>query len=176
MLTFMHVLFVCTGNICRSPSAERLVDAFAKELGRDDITAASAGTHAQAGRAIEPTAAQVLAGLGGDPSGFAARLLTPEIIAGADLVLTMTEQHREKVLAMAPTFFAKTFTLKEAVRLSGASGATTISALAEARRDHLNTGAPEDISDPMSKSEDVFLAVGSEIAELVGTVVSAIRS
>ncbi|NLG54749.1 MAG: protein tyrosine phosphatase [Rhodococcus sp.] len=171
----MHVLFVCTGNICRSPMAERLAVAYAEELGIADLTTSSAGTHAVVGADMEPTAAKVLAGFGGDSTGFSARLLTAEIAADADWVLTMSEQHREKVLSVAPGQFSKTFTLKEAVRLAQSSGARSIPALAEARRDHRNTGEPEDISDPMGKDEETFLAVGSEIAELLGTLLRTVR-
>ncbi|QNG20178.1 protein tyrosine phosphatase [Rhodococcus triatomae] len=171
----MHVLFVCTGNICRSATAERLAVAYAEELGIDDLTVESAGTHAVAGQEMEPTAAKVLEGLGGDPDGFTARMLTPEIASAADLVLTMSEQHREAVLSVAPSQFPKTFTLKEAVRLTDAVGATTVAQLAEARRDHRNTGDPEDVSDPIGKDEETYLTIGSEIAELLGTLTRAVR-
>ena len=59
-------------------------------------------------------AAPVLKRLGGDPSGFAARQLTPKIAADADLILTMTRVHREVVLEAVPRQLHKTFTLSEA--------------------------------------------------------------
>ena len=56
----MHVLFVCTGNICRSPTAERLAVAYAARHGIADFTSSSAGTHAVIGHPIHPDAAAVL--------------------------------------------------------------------------------------------------------------------
>src|SRR4051795_5389163 len=64
------VLFVCTGNICRSPIAERLL---AARLPDPSIRAASAGTRAMVGYGIDQTAAHVLRRLGGEPDGHGAR-------------------------------------------------------------------------------------------------------
>ncbi|MGI8646044.1 MAG: low molecular weight phosphotyrosine protein phosphatase, partial [Nocardioides sp.] len=68
---------VCTGNICRSPTAERVTRAFAVKHGLSRLTASSAGTRAVVGYGMEPTAAEVLRTLGGDPKGFRARQLSP---------------------------------------------------------------------------------------------------
>ncbi|MHA4848201.1 arsenate reductase/protein-tyrosine-phosphatase family protein [Rhodococcus sp. MSC1_016] len=172
----MHVLFVCTGNVCRSPTAERLTLAFAEELGLTDLTAESAGTRAMVGHPMEPTAAQVLEGLGGDPSGFTARRLTEDLAVDADLVLTMTERQREKVLAMAPEQLKKTFTLREAARLAVAADAKSVADLAAARPKHRSADGPEDISDPIGQDEETFLAVGSEIADLLGVLTRTVRN
>lgn len=110
----MHLLFVCTGsNMCRSLIGERLTCAYAVERGlpRTDLSASSAGTRAVLGSRMDPHAAVVLAGLGGDATGFRGRSLTAEQAAEADLVLTMTSKHRTSVLNVAPRALAKTFTL-----------------------------------------------------------------
>ncbi|MFZ2176782.1 MAG: protein tyrosine phosphatase [Rhodococcus sp. (in: high G+C Gram-positive bacteria)] len=172
----MHVLFVCTGNVCRSPTAERLAVAFAEELGITDLTAESAGTRAMVGRPMEPTAARVLEGLGGDPSGFAARLLTPEIAGKADLVITMSERQRDKVLGLAPEQLKRTFTLKEAARLAEVANAASVDELAAARPLYQAETTPEDISDPIGQDEETFLTVGSEIADLLGLLARSVRS
>ncbi|KAF0963815.1 hypothetical protein MLGJGCBP_03082 [Rhodococcus sp. T7] len=127
------------------------------------------------GHPMEPTAAQVLEGLGGDPSGFTARRLTEDLTVDADLVLTMTERQRDKVLALAPEQLKKTFTLKEAARLAVAAEAKTVAELAAARPKHRPEVTPEDISDPIGKDEDTFLAIGSEIAELLGLLTRTVR-
>lgn len=172
----MHVLFVCTGNVFHSPMAERLAVAYAEELGVTDLTAESAGTQATEGSPMEPTAAQVLAGLGGDPSGFAARLLTEQTAAGADLVLTMTEGQREQVLSLAPTQAAKTFTLRQAARIAAASGAATVAELVAARPGHEPSDSTEDVADPVGLDEETFQTVGSEIADLMGLLARNVRS
>lgn len=173
MLEVMHVLFVCTGNICRSPTGERLAVAFAEELGIGDLTASSVGTRALVGHPIEPTAALVLRGLGGDPDNFQARRLTTALATEADLILTMTERHRDKVLALAPVQFKRTFTLREAARLARASSARTVTDLADARRLH-PTSEVEDITDPIGADENTFHEVGTEIATLLGPLLEQI--
>lgn len=176
MLSVMHVLFVCNENVCRSATAERITAAFAEELGDSELVASSAGTQATAGKPMEKTAAAVLEGLGGDASNFGARALTEKIAGDADLVLTMTESDRNDVVKLAPSQSKKTFTLKEAARLAEASGATTVAGLDTARTKHKATGSPENITDPTGKDEDTYLSVGSEIAELVGTLTRSVRS
>ncbi|KPH21186.1 low molecular weight phosphatase family protein [Rhodococcus sp. D-46] len=166
----MHVLFVCTGNICRSPTAERLANAFAHEAGVSDFTASSAGTRAVIGHPIELTAAKVLEGLGGTSGNFCARRLTARIASEADLILTMSERHRDKVLGLAPMQFKRTFTLREAARLAEESGASTVAELADARTRY-GVGDAEDIIDPIGADGAVFQEVGSEIAELLGPLV-----
>lgn len=171
----MHVLFVCTGNICRSPTGERLAHAFAEEAGISDFRASSAGTRALVGYPIESTAALVLEGLGGSPDDFRARRLSTEIALDADLILAMTERHRDKILALAPAQFKRTFTLQEAARLARESGATTVAELAEARPRYRATG-PEDITDPIGADEAVFHEVGVEIATLLGPLLQQLMA
>lgn len=125
---------------------------------------------------MEPTAAQVLEGLGGDPSGFSARPLTRDLAVEADLVLTMTEDHRDQVLALAPEHAKKTFTLMEAARLTEAAGARTVEDLASARLQHEPNGSREDIPDPIGQDEETFLNVGSEIADLLGVIARGVRA
>src|SRR5690554_3706756 len=98
----MRILYVCTGNICRSPTAERLTTAYAAEQGRGDLSAHSAGTRAMVGHGMESTAALVLQQLGGDPDGFAARRITPQIAEDSDMIITMSEKHRANVIQLAP--------------------------------------------------------------------------
>ncbi|EME53345.1 protein-tyrosine-phosphatase [Rhodococcus ruber BKS 20-38] len=162
----MRVLYVCTGNICRSPTAELLTTAFAREAGRGELSAHSAGTRGMVGRPMEPTAALVLRQLGGEPDGFVARRLSPHIAQDADLVITMAESHRAAVLQAAPRMLKRTFTLREAARLQQLSGAETVTELAAARAQFPAPG-PEDVTDPIGRDEDTFVAVGTEIADLL---------
>ena len=75
------ILYVCTGNICRSPLAERLLTmrldaALGQRSSVFGVT--SAGTHGWDGSEMDPAAASQLIRLGGDPAGFTGRQLTPE--------------------------------------------------------------------------------------------------
>lgn len=158
----MHILFVCTGNICRSPTAERLAAA--------SLRASSAGTRAVIGAPMHPEAARVLRDLGGDPAGFVARQLTPKIAADADLVLTMTTEHRDAVLEMAPRQLRRTFTLTEASLLITRFDPSDVGDLA-GLRPHLGSGEALDVTDPIGQGPDVFDRVGERIAALLAPVV-----
>lgn len=103
-----RVLVVCTGNVCRSPYLERLLTARLESPG---IEVTSAGTAALTGRPMAPEAAALLEGAGGDPTGFTARQLTPELVAATDLVLAATRDHRARVAAMHPPALRYVFTV-----------------------------------------------------------------
>lgn len=166
----MHVLFVCTGNICRSPTAERLVT----RLQVPGLRASSAGTRAVIGHPIHDNAAQVLEGLGGDASNFVARQLTSKIASDADLVLTMTKAHRDTVLELAPRQLHRTFTLTEAAQLAVLDDASTVADLS-ALRSRVATREVADVPDPIGREADVFAAVGSQIADLLAPILELCR-
>ena len=165
----LHILFVCTGNICRSPTAERLAAAYGGQLGIRDFEASSAGVRAVIAHPIHHDAALILEQLGGDVSDFAARQLTPGIAARADLVLTMTRAHREAVLERNPKLLRRTFTLSEASRLASAFSAQTVNDLATLRP-QLAAHESWDITDPIGQGMETFAMVGSQIAELLPPV------
>src|SRR5664279_2530252 len=88
-----RILIVCTGNICRSPFIERLLHRQLDEHRprfAQRILVHSAGTGAVTGSAMDKCAAAQLLAHGGDPTGFRARDLTPDLIAESDLILTAT--------------------------------------------------------------------------------------
>jgi protein-tyrosine-phosphatase len=100
----MHrLLFVCSGNTCRSPLAEALARNAAKALGITDVEISSAGTSAWDG--APPSDGALLIGLerGMDLSGHRARELTAEIVASADLILAMGPHHLEAIEALGGT-------------------------------------------------------------------------
>lgn len=90
------VLFVCTGNICRSPLAASLLERALKERGLE-VTVASAGTGAWDGAPASEGAYLVGLERGLDLSGHRARLLSRELVEEADLILTMARHHRARV-------------------------------------------------------------------------------
>ncbi|MGE9808300.1 MULTISPECIES: low molecular weight phosphatase family protein [unclassified Janibacter] len=185
--TKAHILVVCTGNICRSPAAERLLaDALA---GVDDgVRVSSAGTRPMEGDPIEPTMARLLDEGGVDTGGFAARWLTPDLIRDADVVLAMTRDHRSKIVQMAPAALKRTFTLRELARLAQriapdeldavagpeADVSARLAALVQLAPRHRGPVPPEDddVVDPYRKGDDVFAEV---YAQLVGEVTALVR-
>ncbi len=115
-----RVLFVCTGNICRSPIAERLLTHRLRErLGRqaDRFAVRSAGTWGHEGSAMEPFAEATLRELGVHCDGFVAREIAAAMVASADLVLGATREHRAAAVTLHPAGSRRTFTIREFARL-----------------------------------------------------------
>jgi protein-tyrosine-phosphatase len=133
------LIFVCTGNICRSPMAEGLLKHM---LGPDyGWEISSAGICAANGAPASPNAVEALREQGIKISDHRSRYLTPELIKEADLLVVMTSGHREAILAMAPESAGKVFLLK-------------------------SFGIPQstlDIYDPFGEALDVYRRVRDEI-------------
>jgi len=92
----MNILFVCMGNICRSPMAAAIARREIARLGLEGVEATSAGTHAVEGATASPTAAVVAEENGLSLTDHRARRLTPELASAADLVVGMEPEHAER--------------------------------------------------------------------------------
>jgi protein-tyrosine phosphatase len=167
------LLFVCTGNICRSPTAELYA---AHHLPPESFRVHSAGTYGLEGYAIEPGAARPLHDLGIAYDAFRARRLTEQQVAGADLVLAATREHRTAVVTLVPSALPRTFTLREFARLvetvEGVSGddlaerGRALVAAAAAQRGRVWV-APEadDVDDPYGLGTKAYDRAAAEIAD-----------
>lgn len=107
----MHLMFVCTGNICRSPYAERRAQQLAPQL-----TVTSSGTQAMVGDAMYPDMADQLQQRGGDPVGFASRQLDAALAQQPDLILTASARHRRWIVEDWPALARRTFTVDQFAR------------------------------------------------------------
>jgi protein-tyrosine-phosphatase len=89
------VLFVCTGNICRSPMAAAIARATLARTGNADVEVASAGIFAVEGQGVTSDAAAIAEEHGLDLGGHSAQQLTRELATGATLVVAMEDEHAD---------------------------------------------------------------------------------
>ena len=91
----MNILFVCTGNTCRSPMAKALMEKIGTEKGWKNLNCDSAGLFAAEGSPMSRNAVAALEKIFSLPAPrHKAKSLTKEMLEKADLVLTATEDHR----------------------------------------------------------------------------------
>ena len=171
------VLFVCTGNICRSPTAEAIAR---RELARYPgaaLRVSSAGSHALEGN---PAASRMLlaaATRGADLQRHHARELTRRRVRAADLILCMAEEHRPFVLAYDRSAARRTFLLAAFARAAAqwawlaGSPAELVSLAAE----HAGRVLPgDDIEDPLGHPPEAYAACAERLDALITPVMTAL--
>jgi RpiB/LacA/LacB family sugar-phosphate isomerase len=138
-----NVLFVCTGNVCRSPMAQGL---FADLIrGRRDIEVTSAGIGAIGGQPPSPYAVEVMAEIGIDIRHIRSKPLMVDLVRKADFIFVMTYGHLDSMLLLFPSAAEKTFLLRE-----------------------FETDLPvmeREVSDPIGQARDVYSDCRDQIRE-----------
>jgi protein-tyrosine-phosphatase len=107
------ILFVCTGNTCRSSMAEALLRHLAAENPSLKLYIKSAGTAAFDNQSASKNAILALREMGIDLTNHRSQNVTSALIDEADWVLTMTNSHKQQLLALKPDASNKVFTLPE---------------------------------------------------------------
>ena len=107
------ILFVCTGNSCRSIMAEGLLKKYLSALGKNDIEVRSAGVGAMDGLSPTDGTIEVMKREGVDVSNYRSKKLTNDLIKDSDLILVMEYLHKDEVTRRVPEANSKTCLLKE---------------------------------------------------------------
>ena len=118
------VLFVCTGNTCRSPMAEGL---FRKAVeNRGDFEVMSAGVAAYPGDAANPETIKLLSSRGISLDGFSSQPVSPELVEQATHIFAMTSGHLEALENLFPDYTDKFFLACEFVDIPGRGVASDV--------------------------------------------------
>ena len=172
-----RILFVCTANICRSPTAEYLAR---DRFGEDYWRFRSAG-FLPSGRASSDTLVRALAELDLDVRRHRSYQLDRASIVAADLLLTMEGSHVRQATEIDPTAYPKTVPLREAAAVLDEwddAVATVEELMIEVARDRdpgSYLGDDWDVDDPYGRSLRVYRRTVAEIGELVESVLGRLR-
>ncbi|GAV24180.1 protein-tyrosine-phosphatase [Carboxydothermus islandicus] len=146
----MNVLFVCTGNTCRSPMAQYLFNKIVAEKGLPH-EALSVGLFAFDGDPASENAVIAMREEGIDLSPHKATRIFAEITQQADLILTMGKGHKEALLQLYPDLENKVYTLKEYV------------------------GEEGDVADPFGGDIEVYRQTAQELKELIQKLIARLE-
>ena len=173
----LQVLVVCTANICRSPAATAYLRAHATE--RDLPIEVSSAGFLSPGEPASETMALVMGERGLDLSAHRSRVVDCEMVAAADLIVTMERRHgRELAARCGPQ---RVFTLKglvaalESLDLDDADAATRLEAVDAGRLPgDLLGGGDDEIPDPFGKSKRVNRRTADELRDLTAALLDSL--
>ena len=170
------VLFVCTGNICRSPTAEAIAR---RELGRYPgvpLRVSSAGSHALEGNPAASRSLLAAAARGAALEAHHARELTRRRVRAAGLVLCMAAEHRPFVLSYDRSAARRTFVLAAFARaaMQWEWLARSPAELVDLAVEHARDLPGDDVDDPLGQPAEAYAACAERLDALVTPVVAAL--
>lgn len=179
----MLIMFVCTGNICRSPMGELL---FGKYLSGTTIRVTSAGTRGLPQHEIDRNSGRLMRSVGIEASGFRSRRLTKAMAEEADLILCFEKNQRKDIVTLAPNAVRYTFLVDDFANMcrycaqqSLVHGATIqerlMSVVNASTMIRPMIPVSKDIEDPLGKPFAKFAEVGNELNRDLCTILNAMK-
>lgn len=173
----IRVVFVCTGNLCRSPMAEAMLRHALDAMGCTGVEVSSTGTWADADQPATPVAVATLKARGIDLARHRSRRLERSEIENADLVLGMTSVHEREVLAVAPRAAERFRLIKELPELDlrvddAATPGSRLAALLDAPRPPARRSL--DVDDPMGLPSSAYERAYGEIDRALEVLVEVL--
>ena len=172
------MLFICTGNVCRTPMAVGFFNHRSSELGLDDH-ATSVGLWRN-GEPATTHGVSVMAGLGIDTSHHRSRVLDATDLDAPDLIIGLAREHVREAVVLDTSVLERTFTLKELVRLAEEPGGARLVGVGESVRawalrlsggrrpsDLLGQHPEDDVADPIGRSRRAYEDTATEIGDLI---------
>lgn len=151
----MNIIFVCTGNTCRSAMAQYLFKKMLKEEKREDVQVYSCGIYADSGEMATYSAIEVMKEYDIDMRDHRATNINEIDINKMDLILCATVSHKQLVLNMHPELDGKVYTIKEYAEIG-------------------KEGQGMDIRDPWGYSIDTYIDCAKEIKECLDKILQKI--
>jgi protein-tyrosine-phosphatase len=148
----VRILFVCTGNTCRSPMAEALFNDMVQKAGLKGLKADSAGIAASFGQKASRQAGLIMEELGISLKDHRTRPIDDKLLDQADLILTMTDRHKTYIQTLHPPVWKKIHTLKEFAKMEN-----------------------KDISDPFGQSDEAYRKTAEEIQQALKKVLDKLK-
>lgn len=172
----MKVVFVYTGNVCRSPMGELLLPHYMPDLEAD-----SAGTRGLDAHEIAPNSAKLLAAHGIDTKQFRSKRITPQLANSSGLILCFEHEQRKEIAVIAPTAARRTFLINDFANMcayckeQGYMDGDTREERLESVIDNASMIRPmipdtANIEDPMGKDYAVYERSYQEICKALQTI------